>query len=218
MSKTLSFDQLVNNIHAGARKGKSKKGKKVVTGDAAFLQEHGITSTTPDASLAEAVATERTTNKMLTGESGAGADLDSHRKLMKIRKEIKQHQAQQKESEPLKETHIDPDDETKGGIIRQKDKKINEKLEKKRKREKKLEQKQKQQEEEKQRSLPPKPQEDEAKPTEPIHRRTVKVLENKLRKDGRSKRTKTRSRQKNKRKDTRSVEEKMQKLGAKFQQ
>ena len=49
-------------------------------------------------------------------------------------------------------------------------------------------------------------------------KRTVKVYENKFRKDGKSKRTKTRSRQKNRKRDNRTEEQKIMKLGAKYEQ
>ena len=115
--------------------------------------------------------------------------------------------------------------DTKISVVRSKDKKnaqalpatrINPKL---LKREKKLKRKQKEEKEKEDKIVAEQKElENKEQDKEIVHKRTVKVYDNKFRKDGKSKRTKTRSRQKNKKKDNRTVEEKISKLGAKYKE
>uniref|UniRef100_A0A7S3NQC9 Uncharacterized protein n=1 Tax=Euplotes crassus TaxID=5936 RepID=A0A7S3NQC9_EUPCR len=223
-----SFNQLVNTIHSGAKKKKKSK-RKEVTGDAAFLEANEIHEDKEKGDEKH----EKMTNKIISGTSN-GADLQAHKKLLKIRKDIQQHK-EIKEKFEAKPTQTGFQEESKADILTTKQKKIDIKLAKKKKRDKKLflkqkeeEEKAKEIEEEKQNTRlsystpgPAVKETNKSKRHPPGFKstlpRTTKVTD-KFRKDGTTKRTKTRSKQKNRRKDKRSEAVLREKLGKRFQE
>ena len=82
----LSFNNLLESIHAQARQKKKKQKKNIISGDAAFIQSDSkvITQELDDSKKLE--TQQLTTTKLISGISGGTSDLESHRKLMKIRK------------------------------------------------------------------------------------------------------------------------------------
>ena len=84
----LSFNNLLESIHAQARKEKKKQKKKIIGGDAAFLQTNVTEKSYELDDTKKAELQQLTTTKLISGISGGTTDIESHRKLMKIRKVI----------------------------------------------------------------------------------------------------------------------------------
>ena len=208
----ISFDNLLKTIHGKAKTKKSKKKQK--TGDAALIDSKQKSTEKVDDNEEKL---HKTTNVMIAGAKSSG-DLEAHRKMMKIRKDIQQHHEKHKDEVVLTPAAVD-EIEVKGRITKaskKENKLLEKKLKKKKKRDKKLKQKKEEEEKKNEELEVEQPAESQPNLKEKKPRRTFKVIEHKFRKDGVKKRTKTRSRQKNKRKDNRSLEDKMSKLGSKF--